>query len=154
MLFIKHINKMWLLSSKPIFWGTLLTTWSLVIKGFLLKNEDGEQHSVQYFEKFIHITGKPYTHRYISHVLLNKMIASWTLKLKNKESCALFSVQKDHEIGILDVPLPLLAQCTYYGLYMEFLKIMFFQSYFSFSQRLWVTSSWNLAWMCKWFNSN
>ena len=40
------------------------------------KNEDGEQHSIQYFGKFIHITGKPYTHRYISHVLLNKMIAS------------------------------------------------------------------------------
>ena len=118
------------------------------------ENKDGEQHSVHYFGKFIHITGKPYTHRYIGHVLLNKMIASWTLSLKNKESCALFSVPKGHEIEILDVLLPLLAQCTYYGLYMEFLKIMFFQSYFSFSQWLWVTSSWNLAWMCKWFNSN
>ena len=65
--------------------------------------EDGEQHSVKYFGKAIHITGKPYMHRYIGHVLLNKMIA------KNKENCALFSILKGLEIEILDAPLLLLT---------------------------------------------
>ena len=40
----------------------------------------------------------------LGQVMLNKMIASWTLYLKNKESCALFSVHNGHEIGILDSP--------------------------------------------------
>ena len=44
---------------------------------FSTKNEDGEQHSYQYFGKFIHITGKPYTHRYIGHVQLNKTRTRW-----------------------------------------------------------------------------
>ena len=79
------------------------------------KNEDGEQHSVQYFEKCIHITGKPYTHRYIGHVLLNKTL----------ESCALFTVQKCNEIAIPNGPPLLLTLCTSYVLYMELLKNMF-----------------------------
>ena len=57
-------------------WGDFINNMVFGDQRVSTINEDGEQHLVQYFGKFIHITGKPYTHKYISHVLLNTMIAN------------------------------------------------------------------------------
>ena len=76
--FHKLICNMWLLSSKPIFWWTILTRQSSVIYVFLPKIKMVSSIQLN-IGKFIHITGIPYIHIYIGHVLLNKMIKNWTL---------------------------------------------------------------------------
>ena len=54
----------------------------------------------------------------------------------NKESCVLFSIQKGHEIDILDATLSLMTHWSSIGLYMKLLKTMFSNFMQFFDNRL------------------
>ena len=62
MLFIKHIKNVIALTETHILGDFVNNMVFGDQRVSTKKNEDGEQHSVQYFGKFIHITGKPYIH--------------------------------------------------------------------------------------------